>query len=122
MTDGKDTAAKTKPLISKENAQNHPETIQRGQVLGVSAFREQIGKSAVKRRWPICPVCRNTSREKDHTVSGMLLYAKTDEEIYPNNVYQMSGNQITVRTLDLNLPFDEIAGQLNTIAKTHFDL
>lgn len=61
-------------------------------------------------------------REKDHTVSGMLLYAKTDEAIYPNNVYQMSGNQITVRTLDLNLPFDEIAGQLNTIAKTHFDL
>ena len=45
------------------------------------------------------------------------MYAKTDEEIYPNNVYQMSGNQITVRTLDLNLPFDEIAGQLNTIAK-----
>ena len=61
-------------------------------------------------------------REKDHTVSGMLLYAKTDEEIYPNNVYQMSGNQITVRTLDLNLPFDEIAGQLNIIAKMHFDL
>jgi len=43
MADGKDTAAKTKPLISKENAQNRPETIQRGQVLGVSAFREQIG-------------------------------------------------------------------------------
>ena len=63
MTDSKDTAAKTKPLISKENAQNRPETIQRGQVLGVSAFREQIGNSAVKRRWPLCPVCRNTSRE-----------------------------------------------------------
>ena len=61
-------------------------------------------------------------REKDHTVSGMLLYAKTDEEIYPNNVYQMSGNQITVRALDLNLPFDEIARQLNIIAKMHFDL
>ena len=57
-----------------------------------------------------------------HEVSGMLLYAKTDEEIYPNNVYQMSGNQITVRTLDLNLPFDEIARQLNIIAKSHFDL
>lgn len=28
-------------------------------------------------------------REKEHTVSGMLLYAKTDEEIYPNNVYQI---------------------------------
>ena len=61
-------------------------------------------------------------REKNHTVSGMLLYAKTDEEIYPNNVYQMSGNQITVRTLDLNLPFTEIAKQLNTIAKVHFNL
>ena len=61
MTGGKDTAAKTKPLISKENVQNHPETIQRGQVLGVSAFREQIGNSAVKRRCPLCPVCRNTS-------------------------------------------------------------
>ena len=43
MTDGKDTAAKAKPLISKENAQNRPETIQRETVLGVSAFREQIG-------------------------------------------------------------------------------
>ena len=63
MTDGKDTAAKTKPLISKENAQNRPETIQRGQVLGVSAFREQISNSAAKRRCPLCPVCRNTSRE-----------------------------------------------------------
>lgn len=61
-------------------------------------------------------------RDKEHMVSGMLLYAKTDEEICPNNVYQMSGSQITVRTLDLNLPFDGIAGQLNTIAKTHFNL
>ena len=61
-------------------------------------------------------------RDKDHKVAGMLLYAKTDEEIYPDNVYQMSGNQITVRTLDLDKPFAEIAEQLNTIAETHFDL
>ena len=52
----------------------------------------------------------------------MLLYAKTDEEIYPNNEYQMSGNKITVRTLDLNCDFEEIAAQLDTIAKNHFDL
>lgn len=57
-----------------------------------------------------------------HEVSGMLLYAKTDEEIYPDNKYQMSGNQITVRTLDLNLPFSEIAEQLNMIVMSHFDL
>lgn len=60
--------------------------------------------------------------DEDHKVSGMLLYAKTDEEIQPDNVYQMHGNQITVRTLDLNKPFSDIAKQLNTIAETHFDL
>ena len=43
MVDGKDTAAKTKPFISKENSLNRPETIQQETVLGVSAFREQIG-------------------------------------------------------------------------------
>lgn len=61
-------------------------------------------------------------RDRDHKVSGMLLYAKTDEAIYPDNVYQMSGNQITVRTLDLNQPFAEIAGQLDEIVKLHFNL
>ena len=56
-----------------------------------------------------------------HTVSGMLLYAKTDEEIYPDNVYQMHGNKIAVRTLDLNLPFTSIAKQLDEIVETHFN-
>ena len=60
--------------------------------------------------------------EEEHTVSGMLLYAKTEEEVQPNHVYQMHGNQISVRTLDLNLPFVDIAGQLNQIAESHFDL
>ena len=56
-----------------------------------------------------------------HKVSGMILYAKTDETIQPNNEYQMSGNQISVRTLDLNKEFKYIAEQLNTIIKEHFD-
>lgn len=56
-----------------------------------------------------------------HTVSGMLLYAKTDEEIYPDNIYQMHGNKITVRTLDLNLPFTSIAKQLDEIIEAHFN-
>ncbi len=60
--------------------------------------------------------------KEEHKVSGMLLYAKTDEEIQPNNVYQIHGNQISVRTLDLNQPFNEIAEQLNLIVKTHFGL
>ena len=52
----------------------------------------------------------------------MLLYAKTDEDIQPDNVYQMSGNQISVKTLDLNLPFSDISRQLNDIVKIHFEL
>lgn len=55
-----------------------------------------------------------------HEVSGMLLYARTDEDIQPDGVYQMSGNQISVRTLDLGLPFEEIRKQLNAIAEDHF--
>lgn len=61
-----------------------------------------------------------SSIPKDHSVSGMLLYAKTDEEIQPDGVYQMSGNQISVRTLDLNQPFEEIRSQLDGIAKAYF--
>ena len=52
----------------------------------------------------------------------MLLYAKTDEETYPNSEYQMSGNKITVRTLNLNCEFENIAAQLDEIAKKHFEL
>lgn len=58
--------------------------------------------------------------EAPHRVSGMLLYAGTDEEIQPNGAYRMSGNQISVKTLDLNRPFDEIRAQLDGIVATHF--
>ena len=58
----------------------------------------------------------------DGSVSGMLLYAKTDETITPNNQFMMNGNKISVRTLDLNLMFSDISVQLDRIAKEHFDL
>ena len=51
-------------------------------------------------------------------VSGMLLYAATDEEVQPDVTYRMSGNQIGVRTLDLDRPFEEIRAQLDGIADT----
>ena len=49
-------------------------------------------------------------------VSGMLLYARTDESVQPDQTYMMSGNRISVKTLDLNCEFTEIARQLNVIA------
>ncbi len=50
-------------------------------------------------------------------VSGMLLYAGTDEAVQPNYTYQMHGNTIAVRTLNLNLEFPQIAAQLDAIAQ-----
>lgn len=55
-----------------------------------------------------------------HSVSGMLLYAKTDEDVQPDGVYQMSGNQISVQTLDLDQPFETICSKLDGIADAHF--
>jgi 5-methylcytosine-specific restriction enzyme subunit McrC len=59
-------------------------------------------------------------KDKPHEVSGMILYAKTDEEIQPDNTFMMHGNRISVKTLDLNKPFAEIAQQLNAVAKEYF--
>ena len=53
--------------------------------------------------------------EPDHSVSGLLLYAKTNEAIQPEGHYSMSGNRIDVRTLDLNQDFRLISHQLNQI-------
>ncbi|MGI6412332.1 MAG: 5-methylcytosine restriction system specificity protein McrC [Syntrophomonadaceae bacterium] len=36
-------------------------------------------------------------------VSGLLLYAKTDEDIVPDNDYIIGGNRISVKSLDLNV-------------------
>ena len=50
----------------------------------------------------------------------MLLYAATDEVILPDFSYSMSGNKISVRTLDLNRDFTEIEAQLKAIVEEHF--
>ncbi|MDO4275781.1 MAG: 5-methylcytosine-specific restriction endonuclease system specificity protein McrC [Eubacteriales bacterium] len=53
-------------------------------------------------------------------VSGMLLYAKTQETITPDCEFRISGNRISVKTLDLNQDFKLIARQLDEIAKHQF--
>ena len=58
--------------------------------------------------------------EQPHKVAGMLLYARTDEEIYPEKEYRMSGNQIEVKTLNLDGDFDIIKSQLDEIAEKYF--
>lgn len=59
---------------------------------------------------------KNWAAEPDEMVSGMLLYARTEDALQPGNDYRMSGNQISVRTLDLFCDFSKIAEQLDAIA------
>ena len=58
--------------------------------------------------------------DRPHEVSGILLYAKTDEDIYPENEYWMSGNRIEVRTLNLDGDFSMIKAQLDGIVQKYF--
>ena len=56
---------------------------------------------------------KNKSYEcSQKTVSGLLLYAQTDEEIVPNGRYNMSGNMISVKSLNLNQDFLVIKSDL----------
>ena len=59
---------------------------------------------------------KNKDRSGSGNVSGLLLYAKTDEDLTPDYDYQIGGNHISVRTLDLGAEWSEIERQLATIA------
>lgn len=54
------------------------------------------------------------------SVAGMLLYTKTEETITPDCDFMMGGNKISVKTLDLNIAFNNISVQLNKIAESCF--
>lgn len=49
----------------------------------------------------------------------MLLYAKTGDDVIPNNgaILDMNGNTIAVKSLDLSGDFQSIAEQLDEIAE-----
>ncbi len=57
---------------------------------------------------------------KDIEVSGMLLYVKTSQSIQPDSDYVMSGNKISVKTLDLNQDFSLIKEQLDAFVYDYF--
>ena len=56
----------------------------------------------------------------DIMISGMLLYAGTEEDTQPDVDYNMLGNIISVKTLDLNQDFDSIKSQLDKIVTNFF--
>lgn len=63
---------------------------------------------------------KNYDVELSGNVVGMLLYAKTDELLIPNFKYEMAGNTIYVKSLDLSKPFSEVKQQLNDIVDVVF--
>ncbi|MCI8485032.1 MAG: 5-methylcytosine-specific restriction endonuclease system specificity protein McrC [Lachnospiraceae bacterium] len=64
---------------------------------------------------------KNQDKAGTGKVSGMLLYAKTEERITPDCSFVMGGNKISVKTLDLNKEFSLIKAQLDQIAEEHFE-
>ena len=65
---------------------------------------------------------KNRDKTGSGDVSGVLLYAKTDEAITPDYDYIMGGNRISVKTLDLNKDFSMIATQLDELASNCLDV
>lgn len=63
---------------------------------------------------------KNMDVHQNGTVSGMLLYAKTQETMQPKNKFSISGNQIEVNFLDLSQPFSQVSAQLEEIVKDYF--
>lgn len=57
-----------------------------------------------------------------HILAGVLLYAKTYEEIVPDNTYRMDENEILVKKLDLNQNFEDIKRNLDRIIFDFFEI
>lgn len=65
---------------------------------------------------------KNRDIKHDGSVSGMLLYAKTEHEPSRDFSCVVDGNRIFMRTLDLNCDFSEIQKQLFSIIDNWQDL
>jgi len=63
---------------------------------------------------------KNQDKTNTGNVAGMLVYAKTEEDITPDCLFHIGGNPIGAKTLDLNKNFKSIAAQLDAIAEHFF--
>lgn len=58
---------------------------------------------------------KNKDRDATGDVAGMLLYAKTDEAVVPDNEIMIGGNRISLKTLDLGREWSEITHRLHSL-------
>ncbi len=86
------------------------------------ATQVQYGKHTLHSNniYQIFAYVKNQDIGNTGNVSGLLLYAKTDEEIAPDMDVTMSGNRISAKSLDLNCDFSDISAQLKAIVLEYF--
>ena len=60
---------------------------------------------------------KNSDKGSTGKVAGVLLYAKTEEDIAPDDSFNMSGNRISLKTLDLNQDWSNITRQLEALCE-----
>ncbi|MDO4937968.1 MAG: hypothetical protein Q4E62_08635, partial [Sutterellaceae bacterium] len=63
---------------------------------------------------------KNLDKAQTGKVSGLLLYAKTEENRVNEVEFPQGGNRFAIKTLDLNCEFSQIATQLDAIAEREF--
>ena len=86
-------------------------------------MQEHHGKHTIPsdHLYQIFSYVKNRENDFSGTVYGLLLYAKTGEDWFPDSPpVRMSGNYIGVKTLDLNVDFREIASQLDRVVDDYF--
>lgn len=65
--------------------------------------------------YQILSYVKNEDTRRDGSVSGLLLYARTDVLEQPDLDVVIQGNRIGARTLDLNRPWDQVRAQLEDL-------
>ena len=84
-----------------------------------SSFQTQYEKQTIisGNLYQIYTYVKNYDKENTGEVSGLLLYAKTDEELEPKGDYMMGKNHVSIDYLDLNVEFEDIKGKMDSIVE-----
>lgn len=78
--------------------------------------KDALQGSSFNYLYQIYTYVKNADKSRSGRISGMLLYAKTDEDITPDSDNIIGGNMISVKTLDLSQNFKGIQLQLEKVA------
>ena len=102
-----DVTIRYKDLTLVIDAKYYSKSMQIGQFGNISLNSANI--------YQIFTYVKNMDVDNSGKVSGVLLYAKTDEVISPDKDVMIAGNKFIATTLDLNKPFEIISQQLDNV-------